>query len=318
MVAQLRDLGLTRINPRIALLFYEYASAAIALRFVEGKRKMPLKTILVCLETEDHAATLMKAAIGIARRTGAHLIGLHATEALLVYPGIAMHVPGSVFAEFNASQKEEAARIKAVFEHYALNEDFVSEFRLLQAVSQSGSKSIIESARSADLVIMSQEDQEADRIDELNNQDNVIRDSGRPVLVIPQDYEGPEIGYSLLLGSSETREATRAAHDLLLLAAPDAQVCLLSIGSTNTDELADFGANAMASTYARHGLRATTEHRGTAGKSICETLHDEALEVGADVIVTGAFGHSLSYDFIIGAATRDLLRHATLPVMFSK
>ena len=279
---------------------------------------MPLKTILVCMTTEDHAAALMKAATGIARRTGAHVIGLHTIEALLVYPGIAMHIPGSVFSEFNASQKEEAARIKAVFDHYTVNEDFVSEFRLLQAQSTSASSCIIESARSADLVIMSQEDRQADRVDHLHIQDKVIRGSGRPVLVVPQDYDGADIGNSLLLGSSVTREATRAAHDLLLLAAPDAKVCLMSIGAENKDELADYGANAMAQTYAHHGLRATTVHREKAGKSICDALHHEALEQGADVIVTGAFGHSLSYDFIIGAATRDLLHHATLPVMFSK
>lgn len=279
---------------------------------------MSLKTILVCLTTEEHAATLTKAAAGIARRSGAHLIGLHTIEALLVYPGIAMHIPGSVYAQFNTNQKEEAARIKKVFDQYTANEDFVSEFRVLQTQSTTASMRIIDSARAADLVVMSQEDRQAERADHVHVQDNVIRDSGRPVLVIPLDYDGPEIGNSLLLGWSETREATRAAHDLMLLAAPDGNVCLMSIGADNKDELADHGANAMAGTYARNGLHATTVHREKTDQSISDILHHEALEQGADVIVTGAFGHSRSYDFIIGAATRDLLHHAKLPVMFSK
>ncbi len=36
------------------------------------------------------------------------------------------------------------------------------------------------------------------------------------------------------------------------------------------------------------------------------------------MIAIGAFGHSRAYDFVIGAATRDLLRHSELPVMFSR
>lgn len=279
---------------------------------------MSLKTILVCLTTEAHAETLMKTATGIARRTGAHLIGLHTIEALLVYPGIAMHIPAPAYAQFSKNQTDVAARLKKVFVRHTKNEDFASEFRLLQTRSTTASARIIDCARSADLVIMAQEDKSADRGDQAHIQDDVIRDSGRPVLVIPQGYDGAEIGNALLLGWCETREATRAAHDLMGLAAPGAKVCLLSIGAQIKDELADHGANAMARSYAHHGFEATTVHREKTERSISDTLHHEALEQGADVIVTGAFGHSRSYDFIIGAATRDLLRHATLPVMFSK
>lgn len=279
---------------------------------------MSLKTILVCLTTQQHADTLMKAATGIARRTGAHVIGLHTIEALVVYPGIAMHVPAPFYEQFNESQKEEAAGLKKIFARHVENEDFVSEFRLLQSQSTTVSERIIDSARSADLVIIAQEDKDTDRVDQSHIQDDVIRESGRPVLVIPHEYDGAEIGKSLLLGWSETREATRAAHDLMRLAASDAEVCLLRIGAQGKDELADHGANAMARTYAHYGLKATTIHREKSDKSISKILHHEALEQGADVIVTGAFGHSRSYDFIIGAATRDLLHHATLPVLFSK
>ena len=61
------------------------------------------KTILVCLTTQEHAATLMKVAVPLARRSGAHLVGLHTLERLEVYPGIAVHVPDSAVAAFIAS-----------------------------------------------------------------------------------------------------------------------------------------------------------------------------------------------------------------------
>lgn len=104
---------------------------------------MAPKTILVCLTTPDHAETLLKVAVPLARKHGAHLIGLHTVEALVVYPGIAMHIPDTAFASFNESQKEEAKAIKAVFEKYTNPEEFVSEFRLVRAEAQSASERMV-------------------------------------------------------------------------------------------------------------------------------------------------------------------------------
>ena len=38
---------------------------------------------------------------------------------------------------------------------------------------------------------------------------------------------------------------------------------------------------------------------------------------GADLIVTGAYGHSRMREFVFGGATRTLLDHMTVPVLMS-
>jgi len=68
----------------------------------------------------------------------------------------------------------------------------------------------------------------------------------------------------------------------------------------------------------RHGPSVELVHRDKDGEKIADVLGQEAFEVGADMMATGAFGHSRAYDFVIGAATRSLLSDAKLPVMFSK
>ncbi|MBT8412810.1 MAG: universal stress protein, partial [Boseongicola sp.] len=57
--------------------------------------------------------------------------------------------------------------------------------------------------------------------------------------------------------------------------------------------------------------------RDRAGAEVAEVLMKQAFEQGADMIVTGAFGHSRVYDFVIGAVTHNLLKDAKLPVLFS-
>lgn len=279
---------------------------------------MAPKTILVCLTTPDHAETLLKFAVPLARKHRAHLIGLHTIEALVVYPGIAMHIPDSAFASFNESQKEESEAIKAIFEKHTGPEEFVSEFRLVRAEAQSACERMIESARAADLVIMAHEDKNSDRYDQRNAQAQVIRQSGRPVIVVPLGYDGPEIGANILLGWSDTREAARAAHDMLDLADEGAVLTVLRVGKSPQDAFKDSDAIDIAEMYARHGLRPTLDHREPIGESIAEVLQKVAFERGADLIVTGAFGHSRAYDFVLGATTYALLRDQKLPVLFSK
>lgn len=279
---------------------------------------MPLKTLLVCLTTLDHADTLMKLAVPLARKNNAHLVGLHTLEALLVYPGIAMHVPDSVFSAFNEAQNEESEKIKAVFAKHTESEDFPSEYRLLRTQGTSAGVRIVESARAADLVIMPAEDKDADRVDQRNVQVQVIRESGRPVIVVPHGYDGAEIGKNILLGWSDTREAARASHDMLIVSDDDAHVTVLRVGSPTKDALADSDAIDLTEMLCRHGLTTTMEVRSPVGDSIAEVLNKVAFERGSDLIVTGALGHSRAYDFVIGATTHSLLRDAKLPVLFSK
>lgn len=279
---------------------------------------MQLKTLLVCLTTLEHADTLMKVAVPLARRHDAHLVGLHTVEALLVYPGIAMHIPDIAIGAFNESQKEEIAKVKAVFDQHTKSEDFPSEFRLLKAESTSASHRMVESARAADLVIMAQADRDADRVDQRNAQATVIRDSGRPVIVVPHDYDGPEIGSNIVLGWSDTREAARAAHDLLVVAEKDASVTVLRVGGEKSDALSDSDGIDVSEALARQGLKPTLERRAPSSKTIAEVLSQVAFEKGADLIATGAFGHSKAYDFVMGATTYTLLKDSKLPVLFSK
>lgn len=279
---------------------------------------MTLRTILVCLTTQAHASTLMKVAVPLARRHNAHLIGLHTVEALMVYPGIAMHVPEPAFAAFNASQQEQADAIEAVFRHHTQSEMFPSEWRLLQAESTTATDRMVESARAADVVIMSHEDKDADRYDQRNVQVQVIRESGRPAIVVPLDYDGPPVGKNILLGWSDTKEATRAAHDLVPMAAKDAEITILRVTSERRDALTDSTVLDLAETFDRHGLKTRVQYQESSHKEVASTLMQSAFEIGADLIVTGAFGHSRAYDAVIGAVSHTLLRSATVPVLFSK
>ncbi|MEM6375989.1 MAG: universal stress protein, partial [Pseudomonadota bacterium] len=197
-------------------------------------------------------------------------------------------------------------------------EDFVSEYRLLKAQSKTAADRLIESARAADLVIMSQADKKVDRVDQHGVQRAVIQQSGRPVIVVPLGYAGPDIGRRLLVGWSDTREAARAVHDLIGMAEESAEITLLRVGKGGADEMRDANMIDVSAALSRHGFAVNLRHLDRAGQTIADVLMDCAFEIGADAIATGAYGHSTAYDFVLGATSQTLLRDMRLPILFSK
>lgn len=275
-----------------------------------------MKTILACLTNEEHTDDILSAAIPLARKHLAHLIGLHTIEALVVYPGVAMHVPDMVYANYDDSQATTSKAIEKVFEDRVKVEDFVSEWRSVRSQSMTAADRMVEAARTADLVIMAQADIATDRIDQHHAQEVVIRRSGRPVLHVPSGYRGEVLGKSVVLGWSPTREAARAVHDAIPLMEEGADVAIVSVTGGSGYEAE--GATELARALDRHGFSPEVVKRPSEHSDIASILEREAMERGADMIVTGAFGHSRAYDFVIGAVTLELMRSASLPVLFSR
>lgn len=278
---------------------------------------MPIKTILLSLTTPEAAERVIPVACAIARRHEAHLIGLHTIEAIAVYPGIAVHVSSPEMERFNRSQEEQADAIRTLFEDQTKGEDFPCECRIVYAQSMTAADQITEHSRAADLVIMSQEDPDHDRPDQARIQQRTIRRSGRPVLVIPYAGTYEDVGRNALIGWSPTREAARAAHDAIPLIKGGEATILTAHHASDHRDLAQETAKELALCYDRHGINATVLDRTDDGMAVGGVLLNESFERGCDLIVTGAFGHSRMYDFVIGATTTFLLKSMTAPVLFS-
>ncbi len=279
---------------------------------------MSYKTILACLTTPAHARQLSRAACELARKFDAHLIGIHTLQAVTIYPGIAMHIPGDVFESFNTGQERQAEDVRQVFEEATRAQDFVAEWRLVRADATSAGGRLTEHARCADLVVMMQPDAESDRPDQHTIHREVIEGCGRPVLVLPSEGEFDTFGKKVVIGWSAARESARALHDAVPFMRGGGEAVVFSVAGAGREEAyLAHTANEVALTLDRQGVRAEVVSRERGTRAVGEELLQEALEVGADMIATGGYGHSRLYDFVMGAATSHLLANMTVPVLFS-
>ncbi len=68
---------------------------------------------------------------------------------------------------------------------------------------------------------------------------------------------------------------------------------------------------------ARHGVKAQIERTVSADVPIGEVLLSRAADLGADLLVMGAYGHSRMRELLLGGATRSILASMTIPVLMS-
>src|SRR5690606_20981228 len=113
------------------------------------------------------------------------------------------------------------------------------------------------------------------------------------------------------------REAARAAFDALPLLVGAQTVQILEVKERGDDSAALTPDTSIAAALARHGIKPTV--RTSAGTDI--SVGDETLsrlaDMGADLLVMGAYGHSRMREMVFGGVTRHIFQHMTVPTLFS-
>jgi nucleotide-binding universal stress UspA family protein len=179
--------------------------------------------------------------------------------------------------------------------------------------------SLADHGRFADLLVVGQDDTENPPIIEpFLLPQKVLMTSGIPVLVVPIVTIPTSVGQRILVAWDGSREAARAVHDSLPLLRQAGQVSLLAVNPNEQGHIGS-GANpaAMAAHLERHGITAELMETLSGEKSVMEILFASIAEVGADLLVMGAFGHSRLKEFLFGGVTYDLLQKLPVPVLMS-
>ncbi len=142
--------------------------------------------------------------------------------------------------------------------------------------------------------------------------------SGRPVLVVPYIGPGKSVATHVLVGWNASREATRAVNDAIPLLQRAKKVTVLAVDPEGgTEGHGEVPSADISLHLARHGIKVEAAQTVTGDIDVGDALLSRASDLGADLIVVGAYGHSRMREFILGGVTRHLLQHMTVPILIS-
>jgi nucleotide-binding universal stress UspA family protein len=145
--------------------------------------------------------------------------------------------------------------------------------------------------------------------------ETAIFGSGRPTLLVPEEMPVATFRH-VMIGWDGSRVAARAvadARDFLRRA----QVITIASVTDEKPLPEEAPGSRLADYLTRHEIRTTVARVQSQGRPIAQALQEHAREIGADMLVVGAFGHSRIRDFVLGGATSGILRQLRLPVLMS-
>ena len=275
---------------------------------------MGLKDLLVHVDNDPACGARVDVAAALTARHDAHLTGFHP----MGWPRLPGHVELGLPATFLGEQRRQleglAHQAETRFHEATRRRGIQGEWRVDTGDIIGATKL---NARYADLTIVGQGIDLKDAPYDLGFlPQELALGVGRPVLVVPRYGTLDTVGERVLVAWNGSREATRAVHDALPILKLAQAVTVLSI-----DPARDTGDRMpsadIALHLARHGVAA--EGMSTLGLdiSVGDLLLSRAADLGADLIVMGAYGHSRVRELVLGGVTRHILQHMTVPVLMS-
>ncbi|NEJ43290.1 universal stress protein [Rhizobium leguminosarum] len=142
----------------------------------------------------------------------------------------------------------------------------------------------------------------------------VIFGSGRPAIIFPNKTLVGLIDH-LVIAWDGSRAAARAVNDAKPFIHKAKRVSVLSL--TGEKPLPEPSGAHLAEILVSSGINASATVARFASSSIGQSIQQTALELGADMLIMGGFGHSRLRDFVLGGATDGVLENPMLPVLMS-
>lgn len=277
------------------------------------------KEITVCVSEAEGRENVIRAAAQFATKVGASLTGLYVNKHS-AYGGYdyGLSPYGMVSVDLNKIAEERDAKLSAEAEQefQSVVEQFDCESTWLEVSADNHPLRLM---KYSDLVITNQvaydPRQGHSNISFINT---LVLALGKPVVLIPKEWNQPDFGNKVVIGWDESREAARAVQDAMPILKNASHVDAVCVNhKEQDDEVVDVS---QISTYlSRHDvpnsfhLKLTGDDANTPDK----VLRRFAVKTNADLIVVGGYGHTRLREIVLGGVTRDLSKRCNVPVLFS-
>ncbi|SDS53164.1 universal stress protein [Bradyrhizobium canariense] len=263
---------------------------------------MDYKTVMVSLALDQPNDACLAVAGDIAERFEARIVGIAASD--LRAP---LYFAEGEYAQKLLDQEAEAIRkrlseLEAEFRSSVQKRVKSVEWRSAQALP---SNYVVQQARAADVLVVGAREEAVVDLSVAADPNDLLMRAGRPLIVVPSTVQWLDLR-SVLVAWKDVKEARRAIFDALPILAVAKEVAIAEIpeeGAYRADALSH--VEDVAAWLLRHGIVASTVVP-EATAEVTGQLDWIAANVGAGMVIAGAYGHSRLREWILGGVTRHL------------
>lgn len=277
---------------------------------------MTFKTIL-SIAGIDHAGADLLSAAEVAGRTDAHLkvmvMAFAPPPPVGDIGGIGYVAWGRNWQDENKRLTERTDEIKQVLISTGTSFDIEPVFSLRSY----GGEEIARRARFADLTLLGTELIQDDTLFK-HALDGALFQSPSPVILAPKQPQLELAPKKVLIAWSSQLEAGRAVRHALdmLVTADTAHIAIVDPQATRAEMGEEPGAD-IAEYLARHGIKTTVDVLASGGRDVGAVLRQHAVDIEAQLIVMGGYGHSRTRERIFGGVTQSMMDNLEIPVLLA-
>ena len=287
---------------------------------------MSLKEVLVHLNQSRGSDSRLRLAIELAKRHSSHLSALFVDEwnseqletrataelALAAAPDLAL-LDRSVAREIETA----ASRLRASLEAFkAIRGGIEADWR-----QSSGFSDVLlkQEAPYTDITIIGHGSGLHRTSESRSFCEKLLCETGGPLLLIPDDVhtDSDGVGRRIVVAWDASAPATHALNFALPLIEKSERTTIINIGF-GAVRLTLMELGRLVERLHRHGASANVVQLESPSDRIAELLQSQAADLGADLIVCGAFGHNRLKEHVLGGVTCDLLRRPRLSLFIAR
>lgn len=272
-----------------------------------------LRSVLLGLDGSEFSQSAISLGISLARETQALLVGLGVVDETAILASEAVPMGAAAFGAERARERiaEAHRRVEqslSSFSRQCAEQQVAS--KVLEGVGTPSDRLALEAQR-FDLILLGQHTYfEGDpNADPFETAHRLLKATPRPVLITPRTLRA---GQTTVIGFDGSVQAARAVQALLATGlATWKPVHIVTIHQEHVE--AARRADRVVEFLGAHGVKSVA-HAIASTAVPAEVLQREAAELKAALVVVGAYGQSAWREFILGSATRTLLRQSEFPL----
>ncbi|MEN8658591.1 universal stress protein [Marivita sp.] len=278
---------------------------------------MSFKTILAITTDQAHLNDTLKQAVAMASALDAHLdllcIGVDRTQTGYYYAGM----NAAVLQETLHQAREEASEMaKAAKKQLDLTD---LRWGVTEAVCQLAdvSRFVASHARFADLAIVPRPYGDDRGIELEPAVEGALFEGQTPVIVLPEGGSELKLPQKIAIGWNESAEALRAIRSALPLLSQAQTTRIVVIDPPKHGPTRSDPGGQLSQFLARHGVKVDIDVLSKTMPRVSDVMRRHVIDIGADMVVMGAYGHSRFREAILGGATRNMLETCEVPVFMA-
>ncbi len=274
---------------------------------------MTYATVMVSLALDQSNAARLEAAGQIVERFDAGIVGIAAAQFSPPLYFMSGEQAQNLIDQGEASIKKRMSELEVQFREATKNRAKHVEWR---SAIDFPARYIVQQARCADIVVSGGQNNTFSDPFALASPKDLVMQAGRPLFIAPDNVSWLDLR-SVLVAWKDTPEARRAIADSLPMLRKAKDVTVAEVVEAGDSRPAAVSrVRDVVAWLSCHGVSASELVPERSGDAIAQ-LDGIAADVGAGVVVAGAYGHSRFRELVLGGMTQHLITQSRRCVLLS-